>query len=525
MTGRKFAQGIAAVASSPQAFRQVLLIDADGGPKRLAEVADHWQAADFQALDPAWLSIAGHEISPPFRRGWLERPRGHSKTGDIAAMVAWALFASRRRLSGVVAAADQDQAALIRDAISKLLALNEWLAPFVEVQRGRVIGLRDGREHSELKILSADAPSSYGLTPDFIVCDEVTHWTKRDLWDSLFSAAAKRANCLLVSICNAGFEQSWQWPLREAIRVDPAWYFHALDGPQASWISPALLEEQRRLLPAIAYRRLWLNRWSSGSGDAIEESAIDAACVLSSPPAGPEKGWMYIAGVDLGIRRDASAIAVLGKHVGYTESIPREPKPAQRSSPLLNYLCENDEELALTNSECCEYRFIEGTGKTRLAALNIFRPGANGGNQTVDVGEIEACLIELHARFNLQTVGCDPHQAAYLIQRLQQVRVPAEPVDFVGSNLKAMAEATMSAFTERLIELWPEPSLLADLRNLRVVEKSYGVRLESPRKSGGEGTRHGDTATALSIALHVARRFAFSPPAIANNGAPLLCWP
>src|SRR4051794_9152852 len=98
---RRDSQIIRALAASPQAFRRALLIDADGGPKHLDKICDHWQRQDFEALDPAWQSVAGHEVTPPHRRAWLERPRGHSKTGDIAAMVAWVLFASRRRLAGV----------------------------------------------------------------------------------------------------------------------------------------------------------------------------------------------------------------------------------------------------------------------------------------------------------------------------------------------------------------------------------------------------------------------------------------
>ena len=40
-----------------------------------------------------------------------------SKTTDLAAMVTWVLFASRRRLQGYGAAADRNQARLLRDSI------------------------------------------------------------------------------------------------------------------------------------------------------------------------------------------------------------------------------------------------------------------------------------------------------------------------------------------------------------------------------------------------------------------------
>ena len=73
-----------------------------------------------------------------------------------------------------------------------------------------------------------------------------------------------------------------------------------------------------------------------------------------------------------------------------------------------------------------------------------------------------------------------------------------------------MCSATLEAFSEGNIELYGNPILLSDLRALRVVEKSYGVRLGSPRGPSG----HGDAATALSIALHIAK----NPPL--TNRAP-----
>src|SRR6185437_15964867 len=124
---------------------------------------------------------------------------------------------------------------------------------------------------SSIEIISSDAASSYGHTVDFIICDELTHWRKRDLWDSLFSTVPKKV-CFLIVIANAGVGQgvSWQWGVRESARLADNWHFSRLDGPRASWQSPADLEEQARMLPPKAYQRLWLNIWSVDSADCIE---------------------------------------------------------------------------------------------------------------------------------------------------------------------------------------------------------------------------------------------------------------
>lgn len=517
---KRAAAAIEGIASSPAEFRKALQIDAGSVIKPFADCIDPWQRQDFEALDSAWQMVAGRGSGDGKKRAWLERPRGHSKTTDIAVSASYALFASRRQIQGIVAAADEDQAALIRKAINGLCQLNRWLGNCLEVQKNRIVNrLTD----SELTILSSDVASSYGHTVQFVICDELTHWTKSELWNSLFSTAPKRPSCVFVVICNAGFSQSWQWPLRESVRVDKRWYFHALPGPVASWIRPEDLEEQRRLLVSdVAFRRLWLNQWSSGSGDAIAEDDLTAALTLAGPSLSVEPGWVYAAGVDIGIRHDATAIAVVGRDVGFHEPVYREKvAPANPTLAAMADLGLLDFSNLTENSEISHYRFKGGSGRLKLMRLDVRRPEDAGG--TVSLTEVDRLLLDLHSTYRLSSVGFDPSQARGSAERLAQAGVPVEIVDFTGSNLKSMAEITIRAFVERTIDLYPDETLLADLRNLRAVEKQYGVRLESPRTKTGTGTRHGDAATALAIALHTVRNCVARQPTTVNR--PLICWP
>lgn len=499
--------------ASPESFRQSLIIDADAGPVRLGEVLDQWQQTDFRSLDPAWHYVAHRgDKRPHFRRAWLERPRGHSKTADLAAMVTWVLFASPRRLAGLAAAADREQAKLLRDAIAKLVATNPWLSSYLEVQAFRVVNLHT---ESTLEIISSDAPSSYGVMPDCVICDEITHWTRRDLFDSLISSAAKRSHCLFLVICNAGFQESWQWELRERIRQDPAWFFHSLAGPQASWISQEQLAEQKRLLPRIAYERLWLNLWGSGSGDAIEPDDLQYAIHTTPTVTHPAAGWAYVAGIDLGLKRDASAVVVLGRHVGHCETIHKsKPLPAGPLGVMIDLgLIETDGNYG---DDETEYRYTDPTGRLAVATVDLWKPQPG---ERVSLTEIENTLRRLDEMFRFVAVGADPWQAAMLIERLQVAGMPIESCDFTGPHMKLMASCMLEAFRERNIELPDHSPLISDLRKLRVTERSYGIRLESPR----DGTGHGDSATALAISLLVASRHTSGPPARVNG--PLVCWP
>src|SRR5262249_54705598 len=227
-----------------------------------------------------------------------------------------------------------------------------------------------------LEIISSDATSSYGFTPDFLVIDELSHWKEAGaaLWESLFSAAGKRGNSFVVIISNAGtgLGESWQWAVREAARTDPAWYLSRLEGAQASWIAAATLEEQRRMLPDIAFRRLWLNEWTTGSGDAIEPDLIQAALTLPGPMAGAEQGWSFFAGLDIGLSRDASALVVVGRPWGGTE----EGGVGGPLPPMTDAQRRLRETYGWGQAPLKEHAWKRhtGTDRLRLALVKVWRP-------------------------------------------------------------------------------------------------------------------------------------------------------
>lgn len=292
----------------PATFRKRLTIDV-GEPRRLGEVQERWQQTDFAALDPAWLALAGLVDEARFRRAYIERPRGHSKTTDLSAMVAWLLAYSPRRVEGIAAAADQDQARLLHRAISRLLQLNPVLARRLKTKQNQVLNPGTG---SRLEVISSDVRSSWGALPDFVICDELCHWAHPDLWHSLVSSSAKRPHCVLVAISNAGSGRGWHWEVREAARLNHEWYFVSLDGPQAHWINEAALAEQAALLPPSVYARLWLNRWQETSGDFITLAEAEACRDLGQVEQRQGvPGIRYVAAIDYAEKRDDTVGVVL----------------------------------------------------------------------------------------------------------------------------------------------------------------------------------------------------------------------
>lgn len=286
---------------SPSAFRRAVRISADH-EEPFAQLEQPWQQADFAALDQAWLSLAGRSAAQPLWRAYIERPRGHAKTSDMALQIVWALLFSPRSLHGLAAAADREQASLIRSSVHRIGQLNPRICRDLEFRQHLVVNPHTG---SRLEIISSDVQSSWGALPDFVICDELCHWEKPELWHSLFSSAAKRPRCLLAVLTNAGVGRGWQWEVREAARHSPGWYFSSLAGSQAPWITPENLAEQQRLLPATVFARLWNNQWQEGGGEFVTLQEAEACreeslrCVSHGDP-----GRSYIAAVDYAEKHD-----------------------------------------------------------------------------------------------------------------------------------------------------------------------------------------------------------------------------
>ena len=444
-------------AHDPAAFRDDLIVDVDGEPRRFADVQDPWQRSDFAALDGALMRCNGRSRRPALTRCWLERGRGCSKTTDLAVTVCWALAFATRPIKGYAFAADLDQAALLKDAVETLLRLNPWLGEILTVQEDSVVNVahRHPGKGARLEVWTSDVKSSYGILPDLIVCDEVVHWEEsaENLWHSLLSSAAKKSTCLLVVITNAGYVTDWQYKVCEIARTDEAWAFRRLDGPAASWITSERLAEQRRMLPPVAFARLWLNQWASGGGDALTPEDIDAAF---DPRARPMSGheafanaraslpdWQFVAGLDLGLTRDHSAVVVL--------AVPTSAQPTST--------------------------------RIRLAHHHRWVPPQGG---KINIDQIEQHLLRLDEEFHLVHCCFDPWQAEHLSQRLESLSdrrlrtsravtthirpfmIEAAPT---AKLLRETAAITIESFQDHRLCLYEVEPLRRDLLKLRCEEK------------------------------------------------------
>lgn len=297
-------------ATGALAYLHHVVIDKAGEPTLFRKAAEDWQWLLASRIIPAMDAVAGvrKEYRGP-RSFWFTLPRGHDKTSLVGRLCSWALAFGRLPLRCIAAAADREQAGFIAEFMQAEARLNPWLGEMLRFSNWRV----DGPNGSRLKILSADDKSSFGLKEDIMVLDEISHWPKQNLWNTIFSGREKRPGSVLVVITNAGLYGTWQRDVFEFARSSPDWYVYEAPGQLASWMDKGKIADVRRALPAPLARRLIDNVWidpADESGFITREEAN--ACIdhgMSKRLTGLP-GVQYVASIDYAPVRDATALCV-----------------------------------------------------------------------------------------------------------------------------------------------------------------------------------------------------------------------
>lgn len=432
----------------PLAFVRSELVLPDGRRVGDASGPDGWIERDL--LRPVFARDAAG--LPAHRLVYLELPRGHWKSGGGAA-IAVTEAVLHPSTDVVVVAADRDQAAIVAENIDGYLARNPSL-------RGSF--RRAGDEYtvpsrgSRIRVISSDVASSWGLGGTHrrfrLIADELTVWPSgqgEQLWGSLISATGKTPDAQMIVLSNAGFDRdrSWQWRVRESAEREPWAYLFSAPGVIASWVTEAWLEQMRTLLPGPAYARVIENKWTSGSGDFVTAEQW-RLCVDDGwrPQTRAEPGRSYFAGLDLGLVKDATALAVV---------------------------------------------HVDGDGCVRLDELRTWQ-GRRG--DPVDIAAVERAIVDVSERFAPCRVSADPWQLSGSIQRLSRAGVDISEHVFSASSVAKLSTTLYSLITGARLRVYDDAELEREVLGLQTVLTASGWRVD--HRAGG----YSDRAMALAMA-------------------------
>jgi phage terminase large subunit-like protein len=417
------------------------LITDTGG--RWGDIATDWQRADARAV------LAPREGEP--RQHWLGRPKGGSKSTDLAAILcAWLATEAPPMAEGFALAADEEQSNRLLDKARGFIQRTPGLSGTLTVEAHRILGPAGAR----VQALAADVAGTEGLLTPFVVVDELPNHASttsaRGMWTSVFSALPKWPGMRLVVIGHAGDPAHWSFKILERARKSRSWRVNEVPGP-LPWVTEDSLEEQRAGLPEWEYARRHLNIWTA-SADRLTSLDDLRACVTLDGPQEPKAGARYVIGVDLGIKSDRTVAAV----------------------------CHGERDGA-------EVRVV----------LDRMEVWAGTKAKPVNLGVVEDWLREAARRYHRAELVVDPWQSIGMVQRLRGSGVRATEFAFSQQSVGRLAVTLHTAIRDHHLALPNDEELIDELANVRLRETSPGVL-----RMDHDSDKHDDRATALGLAAH-----------------------
>jgi phage terminase large subunit-like protein len=394
------------------------------------------------------------------------RSRGSGKTTDLAGVLVSAMVVQApvgARLYSV--ASDRDQGALLVDSIRGFVDRTPGLRGLLEISAYTV---RVSGTGVRLDVLAADAPGAWGLRPYFVAIDEIAMWadspSSRAIYEALRTSVSK-CNARMVLITTAGDPAHFSYEIREHALSDPLWRVNEVLGPPP-WIDAERLEEQRRALSESAYRRLYLNEWTEAE-DALTTLEDLLACATLEGPLPPRRNAMYSIGVDVGVTRDRTAVAIC--HV----DLYPDPIYGPELGPVF---------------------------------VDQVRTWTGSRERPIELAEVRETVKELAVQYNWAQVVIDPWQGIGIAQELRAQRLIIKQHQFAVASNGRLANTLRVLLRDRKLCIPNDPDLIHELSRVRLRETSPGVM----RLDHAPG-QHDDRAIAIALAATDAIETAAAP--------------
>lgn len=469
------------------------------------QLVEQWRAmgpAQWAEHAMGWIGTDGKPITLyPWQRAYLEAYNAHrervttaaisniKKTGKTfvdAVHTGWRWLA----LPGLhyCCANDLDQASGRQfQMIGDMVRAHPYLSTVCRLTQEKIVFEPTG---SQLVALAVDAAGNAGsnhLTSSHTEAWGILYEAGIRAWEELTTPPGRHYGLPALRIADsyagwAGESDTWHNLVDRGLageRIDPFWpiflaggllLFHA----SGEWArlncfagtpeeAEAYYDDQRRSLRAGAFARMHDNHRTSGEEAFVPIDWWDRACV--APPVVADTALEVTVGVDAGLKRDSSGVAVCA--------------------------------------------FDRATGKVRLVAHRVFLPRRG---ETLDLeSTLEDAVRDVCQRFKVKQVLFDPWQFQRSAQELRKRGIPMTEFPQTVPNLTAMSMNVYELLKGENLAAYPDDDLRRAVLHAVVEESARGMKLTKTKSS-----HRIDILVALAMAALGAVRVLSQAPAVAQ---------
>ena len=408
-------------------------------------------------LEPHQKRLLTHLFTPgaagrfPYETILLGEPKKSGKTALAALVSLWVALRGHRE-EVILAANDLDQAAgRVFAAVLYAVQHNPALS------RGAIITARKITlsNESTLEAIPSDFAGAAGGAPSLSCFDElwaVSTERARRLWDEL-TPPPTRKNPLRLVVSYAGFTNGESELLYElyqrGLKGEPIRELEPMPCYQAGrffmlwdtvgrmpWQTAEYYAQQKADLRPSAYLRLHQNQWVTGAESFIDSSLYDKCVIPGARPVLAEKSMAVVAGVDLGVKSDQSAVVV----------------------------CTWD----------------SGSKSVRVVKHKAWRPLLG----QVNIDDVADYIRQLAVDFDLRAVRIDPWQAYSMIGTLQREGIRIVEYTQSPDHLGKMANTMIELFKSQGLILYDAQDIKKAVQNAALIETPRGYKLAKDHQTG-----------------------------------------
>jgi phage terminase large subunit-like protein len=408
-----------------------------------------------------------------YRRAYVQLPRKNGKTFLLACVSLYEALTGEIGGEVYFVAGDRQQASRAFDECRRIVDQDVELAGLFTAYRHSMEVPSTG---TILRVLSAEAGLQQGLSPSFVVFDEVAVQPNDRLWNVMSLGSGARSQPMIVGISTPGWEKnSFAYRLyAHGKKVlageveDPTFFFRCFEpaDPEADHIDPAVWRESNPGLGAFLheadfaaaiasteeaeFRRFRLGQWTSTRSVALPAGAWDDCAVQLEVKAGESAVVAFVAS------RARDCIALVG---------------------------------------CTLEGFV--------FPIEIFEPG-----ERVDPVNVAAAIRECFGRYDVRELTCQEHDWTWVLLEMESEDLPVVKMPLSPQRSAKAWQVFADAILEQRLTQSGDPALARHVGNLTLRSDRSGVRPDLELASAGA---YINGAVAAMIAYERATEIASQP--------------
>ena len=412
------------------------------------------------------------------RQALIGLPRKNGKSSIGAALALWALTCGPTGAKVFGCACDKEQARIVFGTAKRMVELDPALSQAIRIRRDSLEYEANG---SIYRVLSSEAPRQEGLSPTWVIFDEVHTQPNRELWSVMEQASGARSEPLMVGITTAGLKT---------------------DTSGDDSLCYGLYQHGQRVCTGEIDDPTFFFAWYEADKDA--DYRDPATWAQANPGFGDILSKEDFASVVNRAHESEFRTKKLNQWVntlhawlpsGTWQAVQDSKTITDHADVVLGY----DGSLGRTDrSDATALVVVSIEGIPHIDVVKVWERPANVTDWAVDTLDVEQTIRDACARWQVRELVADPSFSQHSLQLLANEKIPVVAFPQTAQRMNPATQSFYECVTTQRITQSGHPALARHVGNAVLKSDERGSRLSKDHR---HSNRKIDLAVASVMAL------------------------